>query len=171
MKYRNKTVKAKLAVFSLVIYLFSTTASAGLFLIPLILGLKGVATVVAVKTVVITKVSAGLLAKQSLAIKTVSQTAVVKSNGIKVGGRFFTKASIGTFLALYGLESSGTEYIDTMFSKELSSAKASGINDYRVKVCKNNDGDYYGVPSDTESCLNRSDPVLLKDGMDLSKFG
>jgi hypothetical protein len=132
--------------------------------------LIGGTKVIAVKTVVMTKGSMVLLAKQKAVIGSTAKLSMLSGKSVLVRGKVISVAAVGGLLIESGLSSSGSKEIDQAVVKEIAAARSSGLTEYKTKVCTQGSGEHYAVPIDAVKCLDGKDPALLKKPLKLNNL-
>jgi len=69
-----------------------------------------------------------------------------------------------------GLNSSSSEDVDAQFNAEIAAGIEQGIEDFYIKVCTDDNGNDYGVPSGAISCLNGTEPKMIEAPMNLREI-
>lgn len=140
-------------------------ANAAWWFLPFIIG---TGKVMAVKTVVITKGSTVLIAKQSAAIESTAKLGLLSGKSVIFNGKVISVAAVGGLLIERGLKSSGSKEIDQAVVKEIAAARSIGLTEYKTKVCTQSSGEHYAVPIDAVKCLDGKDPALLEKPLKLN---
>lgn len=103
-------------------------------------------------------------------IESAKSKLTLKGVAYSVGGQVISHIVFSKVAHALDLDSSGSMYADAQFNAEIAAGMEKGIEDFYIKVCTDNQGLEYGVPSDTVRCLNGTEPKMIEAPINLRKI-